>query len=78
MAENIEHRVQALQGYPLNDDIANDQEQYRFWVLANFGIAMTDNTSPEQRECHKHIDAIAGLQETSYSTTLLRLQYSRY
>lgn len=74
MTTNIEHRVQALQGYPLTDDITNDHKQYRLWFLANFGESIADNTFSEHKECQNHIDRIAQLQGASYGSALFHIK----
>ena len=70
MTTNIEYRVQALQGFPINDDITQDQSQYTLWFLANFGDNIADNSFNENRECQSHIERISKLQENSYRETL--------
>ena len=70
MTTNIEHRVQALQGFPLNDEITQDQNQYSLWFLANFGESIADNSFTENRECQYHLDSISRLGDAPYRDTL--------
>lgn len=74
MTSNIEHKVQALTGLPINEDISSDHRQYKHWFVANFGEYIADNTLSENRECQNHIDQIARLSDSSYGTAVFEIK----
>ena len=74
MATNIEDLVQALQGLPINEDITQDQRQYRHWFVANMGDYIAENTFAESKECQNHIDQIARISNSSYGTAVFQIK----
>lgn len=74
MTTNIEHRVQALAGSPINKEITNDRLQYRHWFVANFGNYIAQKTFTENTECQIHIDQIARISGASYATAVFQIK----
>jgi hypothetical protein len=70
MTDNIEHRVQALHGFPINNELTSDQDQYRLWFVANYQGDIKENRVMNQRETRTHLEQIAELSNEPYATAL--------
>jgi hypothetical protein len=70
MTSTIESRIQALHGFPINEEITSDYEQYRLWFIANFTDQITDKDAYEDRGFEEHVEHIARLAKTGRDEAL--------
>lgn len=70
MTDNIEHRVQALHGFPINDELTTDREQYSLWFVANYQQDIKEGRIMDQKESRDHLEQIAVLSNQPYAAVL--------
>lgn len=80
MTHNIEHRIQALHGFPINDELTTDREQYSLWFVANYQQDIKDGRIMDQKEPRDHLEQIAELSNQPYAAALdqIRGTYINY